>query len=460
MEQLLKLIVLFCFVSLPYAKYSPTWESLDSRPIPTWYDEAKLGIFIHFGVFSAPSFGAPHSGGTASEWFWWYWQGVHSKPFVDFMEQNYPPDFVYADFAPMFTAEFFDADEWAEIFKSSGAKYMALTSKHHEGFCNWPSATSWNWNSMDVGPHRDIVGELATAIRNKTDIRFGLYHSLFEWFNPLYLADKKNKFTTQDFVKEKTMPELYDIVTKYKPDVIWSDGQWEADSKYWTSAEFLAWLYNDSPVKDTVVTNDRWGSDTTCKHGGFFTCQDRFNPGKLQNRKWENAMTIDKLSWGYRRNVDLSAYVTIEELIQTFVSTISCGGNMLMNVGPTKEGIIAPIYQERLKQMGQWLDVVGEAVYASKPWTHQNDSVTKGVWYTAKGDDAYAFFFTWPESGYLVLGSVAPKNSDAKVTLLGASMSLDWSQAHPSGVNVQLKSVLPQQIPNQWVSVLKLQGFQ
>ena len=119
-------------------------------------------------------------------------------------------------------------------------------------------------------------------------------HSLFEWFNPLYLADKESNFTSSEFVDQKIYKELLDLVTKYKPSVIWSDGDWEANSEYWKSKEFLAWLYNDSPVKDTVVTNDRWGTDAQCAHGDYLTCSDRFNPGYLLEKKWENAFTIDR----------------------------------------------------------------------------------------------------------------------------------------------------------------------
>lgn len=102
--------------------------------------------------------------------------------------------------------------------------------------------------------------------------------------------------------------------------------------------------------------------------------------GKLQSHKWENAMTIDHYSWGYRRNAPLSNYLTIEELLKTFITTVSCGGNMLMNVGPTSYGRIVPIMEERLKQMGEWLGVNGEAIYGTRPWSHQNDTVTKDVW--------------------------------------------------------------------------------
>lgn len=122
-------------------------------------------------------------------------------------------------------------------------------------------------------------GDLAKSIRSKTDIKFGLYYSLYEWYHPLYKNDKSLNFTENKFVTNKIAPELQELIETYKPEVIWSDGDWEAPDKYWKSKEFLAWLYNESPVKDSVVVNDRWGIDIPCHHGGYYTCQDRFNPG-------------------------------------------------------------------------------------------------------------------------------------------------------------------------------------
>ncbi|XP_018646187.1 alpha-l-fucosidase, putative [Schistosoma mansoni] len=334
-------------------KYEPNWNSLDKRPLPKWYDEAKIGIFIHWGVFSVPSY--------RTEWFWWMWQGDKTAmpEIPEYMRRYYEPDFAYANFAKQFHAEFFQPDKWADLFQKSGARYVVLTAKHHEGFCNWPSITSWQWNSMDIGPNRDLVGDLATSIRKRTKLRFGT------------------------FVEQKTMPELYDLVLRYKPEVIWSDGDAGSDT-YWNSTQFLAWLYNESPVKDTVVTNDRWGDGCICKHGGYYSCDDRFHPGKLVKHKWENCMTLDCCSWGFRREITLDKILTPEQLISEVIETVTFGGNILINVGPTSYGTISPIYEERLLQLGEWLSINGEGIYATQPWRIQKEPNYDFVWYTYK----------------------------------------------------------------------------
>ncbi|KAK8389375.1 hypothetical protein O3P69_008844 [Scylla paramamosain] len=442
--------LLFLLADGSFGEYQPTWESLDSRPLPDWYDRAKIGVFLHWGVFSVPSFG--------SEWFWMYWQD-HSSSYVDFMNKNFRPDFTYQDFAPMFTAEFYNPEDWARLFNASGARYIVLTSKHHEGFTNWPSSYSWNWNSKDVGPKRDLLGDLANAIKEKAPhIHFGLYHSLYEWFNPLYLKDKAASFHTNNFVVGKTLMELYELVNNYEPEILWSDGDWEAPDWYWNSTAFLSWLFNDSPVKDTVVVNDRWGKGIPCHHGSYYTCADRYNPGILQNHKWENAMTIDKSSWGYRREAKVSDYLTIHELLTTLAQTISCGGNLLVNVGPTHDGRIPPIMEERLRQMGFWLDVNGDSVYDSVPWKHQNDSMTAGVWYTSKGDVVYSMVLTWPEKNELTLGSVVTTNTTV-IYMLGHASRPAPLPFHPLGSSGVVVTFPPMsEVTGQWVWVLAMTG--
>lgn len=442
-------------IALVSAQYTPDWTSLDARPLPDWYDQSKIGIFIHWGVFSVPSW-APD--GYADEWFWWYWQGSPTQSFQEFMDSNYAPGFSYADFAPMFTAELWNPQEWAQLFANSGAKYVVLTSKHHEGFTNWPSNHSWNWNSVTTGPHRDLVGDLTTAVRAQ-NLTMGLYHSMFEWFNPLYLADKANNFETNEFVTTKTFPELIEIVNKYQPDVIWSDGDWEAPDTYWNSTGFLAWLYNESPVKDTVVVNDRWGAGDPCVHGGYYTCTDRYNPGSLQNHKWENCMTLDASSWGYRRNAMITDYLTINQLISEITSTVACGGNILINIGPAHDGTIDPIMQERLLQMGAWLQINGEAIYYSSPWRAQNETA-QGVWYTTADANVYALTLIWPENNQLRL-NIPVVFGNTEVYMLGYPSALQWTGTPgQAGLTITIPPMSPDVLPSTVAWTFKLVNVQ
>ncbi|XP_041977580.1 alpha-L-fucosidase isoform X2 [Aricia agestis] len=417
-------------------KYAPTWQDLDTRPLPEWYDKAKIGIFLHWGVYCVPGFG--------SEWFWSNLKGG-SKSVTNFMSKNYPPGFSYQEFAPMFKAEFFDPQAWATLFSKAGAKYIVLTSKHHDGYTLFPSKRSFSWNSVEVGPKRDIVGELAQAVREK-DLKFGVYHSLYEWFNPIYQQDKADLFLTRNYPETKLWPDIKQLVNDYQPSVIWSDGDWEALDAYWNSTDLLAWLYNDSPVKDEIVVNDRWGIGIPCHHGDFYNCADRYNPGKLQNHKWENAFTVDRQSWGYRRNLQLQDVMTTSELLKEVVSTVSCGGNALINVGPTKEGTIAPIFEERLLALGSWLDINGEAIYGTSPWLHQNDTSNPNVWYTctkttynarqptaapAESDTVsavYAILLEWPTSNIVMMSDIASylHAGTHGVMMLGSNKTLEW----------------------------------
>lgn len=265
-----------------------------------------------------------------------------------------------------------------------------------------------------------LVGLLSTAVRDEGMI-FGLYYSLFEWFNRMYLEDKSYLYTKDYYVRNKVIPELTELVTRYKPLVLWSDGDWDAPAQYWNSKNFLAWLYNDSPVKNKVVTNDRWGAGVSCKHGDFYTCSDRYNPGTLQKHKFENAFTIDRLSWGQENQVTLADFLTIEEIISEIVVTVSCGGNVLINVGPTKYGTIQPIFEERLRDMGYWLKINGEAIYSTLPWDFQNDTNSDvNVWYTCKGNNVYAIVLEYPlDTNFVDLMAFKDREGPKDVTLIG-----------------------------------------
>ena len=228
-------------------EYEPSWNSLDSRPTPQWFKDAKFGIFIHWGLYSVPAWGPK---GSYAEW---YLNGLNSGDSLrlTYHEDNYGKDFPYRKFIDLFDPIDYQPDQWAELFKQCGAKYVVLTSKHHDGFCLWPSEQSNGYNSVDGAAKRDLLGDLNTAVKN-SGLRSGFYYSLYEWDHPDY-PDNIN-----DYVNDHMLPQIKDAVQRYKPDIIFSDGEWDRDSREWRSEEFLAWLYNDSNAPEDVVVNDRW----------------------------------------------------------------------------------------------------------------------------------------------------------------------------------------------------------
>lgn len=459
----MKLLLPFILSILPgTASETPSWEELDARPLPEWYDESKFGIFVHWGLFSVPSFG--------SEWFWSYWKSFKFDSHTDYINSSERPGFDYTEYATRFRAEFYNASYWTGVFAASGAQYVVLTSKHHEGFCMWNStsiATTWNWNAVDVGPKRDLLGELAQAVKRTTSphtnrrLKFGVYHSLYEWFNPLYVQDKANNYATQHFVNLKTGKELYDLVEKYAPELIWSDGEWDTYSDYWKAREFLHWYSTNSSVATTAVWNDRWGNDTLCKHGGFMTCTDRFQPDGYKAQKWEDALTVDTTSWGYNRVAQYSDYMTVKQLIDNLIMTVAKNGNMLLNVGPASDGTIHPIFVDRLLGIGEWLKVNGEGIYGTKPWDVCQNETASSVYYTRKRDRLYAHVTKWPEGNLLRLNCPIA-TTETHITMLGytgSPLSLTGTWTPAAGIQVVMPALTPDTIPCQHAWVLVLTGL-
>lgn len=416
--------------------YEANWESLNARPTPEWFEEARFGIFIHWGVYSVPAWSGK---GTYAEWYW-QWMNDPANPVHAFHRRTYGADFKYQAFAPRFKAELFDPQAWANLFERAGAKYVVLTSKHHDGYCLWPSAQSWNWNSVDVGPGRDLCGDLAEAVR-ETDMKMGFYYSLYEWYHPLYLADP------QRYVAEHMMPQFKDLVTRYQPSVIFADGEWEHPDTLWRSTELLAWLYNEAGIDDVVV-NDRWGKDLRSKCGDYYTTEY----GKYAQKEmsgahaWEENRGIGG-SYGFNRNEDVEDYRTGGELIRLLVDTASRGGNLLLNVGPTGDGRIPAIMQDRLLHIGRWLKVNGQSIYGT-----QAGPFGELVWgrSTQREGKVYLHVYERPADGVLVLPPL--KNLVSRAYLLadpGVAVRLDATDG--------LMVYLPQVMPDADVSVVVLE---
>ncbi len=457
------LISLFIIATVANAQtYKPSWESLDKRPVPGWFENSKFGIFIHWGIYSVPAWGPKgDSIGVYDKYAEWYWYKLVvpnkvQKYFMAFHDKTYGPDFKYQDFAPMFRAELFDPAGWAELFKESGAQYVVLTSKHHDGFTLWPSAQSWNWNSVDIGPHRDLCGDLSAAVKD-AGLHMGFYYSLYEWFNPLYKSD------VDKYVDMHMIPQMKDLVTRYKPDLLFTDGEWEHPSNVWKSEEFLAWLFNESPVKESIVVNDRWGSETRSLHGGYYTTEyglvgDKEGIDNKEPHPWEECRGIGT-SFGYNRTEDLSDYSSTQQLINMLVSTVAAGGNLNLDVGPSADGTIPVIMQQRLLDIGKWLKRNGEAIYGTRAFIRSkndesvNPETNKTLFFTRKGNDLYVITTKWPDKEIILKGiKFALKPG---VSLIGSDETVKSVQAGD-----RLRIVLPDLSPDDYqpAYVFKVSG--
>ncbi|MGA2619349.1 MAG: alpha-L-fucosidase [Thermoguttaceae bacterium] len=461
-------------------RFAPKWESLDKRPCPQWFCDAKFGIFIHWGVYSVPSWG------KTGEYAEWYWNHIHDKQpdnvWWQFHKKNYGESFDYKDFAPKFRAELFDADKWADIFARSGARYIVPTSKHHEGFCLWPSAEAsrdWGrpWNAVETGPHRDLMGELATATR-KRGLKFGFYYSLYEWYNPIWLSDRKR------FVDEHLFPQLKDVVARYQPAIIFSDGEWDMPSKDWKSEELLAWLFNEAGCKDEVVVNDRWGSDCRHKHGGYWTTE--YAAGlKDDSHPWEESRGMG-YSYGYNRAERIDDYKSAREFILVLCDLVSRGGNLLLDIGPSGDGTIPVVMEQRLLEIGDWLRVNGEAIYGTRfagrscQWSAgkrpgqqygefmvkynlleqvgqkpHGERAVKQAFFTKKPGVLYAITPGWPGKDLVLRRIRVP--GDAAVTMLGVPGKLA-RKLEGDTLTVTMPDLGPDAAPCRHAYVIKITG--
>ena len=479
MKKIFCLLLIASCLNVVAQPYDANWESLNKRKIPDWFHQDKFGIFIHWGVYAVPAFAPviPNSGDSYAEWYW-YRLPEKNKAFVDFHVKNYGADFQYPQFEPMFRAEMFNPTDWADVFKRSGAKYVVLTSKHHEGYCLWNSAEAdrdWNrpWNAVTGTPKRDLLGDLTDAVRSK-GLKMGYYYSLYEWFNPLWLTDKKK------FVTDHMFPQFKDLVTKYKPSIIFSDGEWSLSDTAWQSEKLLAWLFNESPVAKNVVVNDRWGNNTRQRNTGATYTTSEYGSGMDASIVWEESQGIGH-SYGYNRNEKLEDYKSGRDLILLLCDIVARGGNLLLDIGPTADGRIPVIMQQRLIEMGDWLNINGAAIYETnayiRPYQWSNGiqiskkdasfmagySVSKQVlpnkdtasiecFFTRKNKDLYCIVPSYRVG--LLLKNMS-LSSGVKAVVLGTSKNIPWKQ-QGKDVMIDLSALRPGDISDKGVFVIKI----
>jgi alpha-L-fucosidase len=444
------------------AQYEPTLESLDRHPLPDWYAGAKLGIFIHWGLYSVPGWAPlshPNHDFTSADYIKfnpyaeWYLNVVRipGSPTQAYHKEHYGADFGYYDFATEFNRESkkWNPDAMASIFKEAGARYVVLTSKHHEGFTLWPSATpnpSPTLKPSQLHAERDIVGDLTTAVRAQ-GLRMGLYYSGgYDWtFNtgPIETeADYQAVKPESEAYGKYANAQIHELIDRYHPSVLWNDIDWP---KTGDALGVEADYYNAVPEG---VIDDRFG----VKHADF-TSPEYEKLDKISPKKWEECRGLGR-SFGYNRAEGENETIAPAELIALLVDIVSKNGNLLLDVGPEANGTIPPVQMERLKALGAWLKQNGEAIYDTVPWTHAEGKSVEGddLRFTRKGDDLYVTILGAPKSRSLTLEKGTA--GFTSITMLGESKPLAFQE-----MGTNLRIALPEHLVGDYAYVVKLAGF-
>ena len=447
-------------------KYEPRLESVKTHEIPDWYHNAKLGIFIHWGLYSVPAW-APAGGdigevfesGDMSDWFRvnsyaeWYLNTLKFEdgPTCEWHNKHYSSDFHYDDFVAGFNSALrrWDPSEMASLFREVKARYVVLTSKHHDGFTLWPSAIPCphkpNYHTM-----RDVVGDLTDAVRAQ-GLRMAIYYSGgLDWaFNERRIEQVQDVWgtivQTPEFV-DYSVAHWKELIDRYKPSIMWNDIGYPAAADL---GELFAYYYNSVP--DGLI-NDRFtqsrdtaptpGEPLTVPRGPHY---DYITPeyatfDEIQELKWECCRGIGH-SFGYNRAEGDAELLAEDEMIRMFVDIVSKNGNLLLNVGPMADGAIPENQAERLRALGRWLDVNGEAIFDTRPWSRADGLTSLGldVRFTATADALYATLLGTPaESEIRIEGLEAP--TGARLQLLGREDDLVWRQ-EGSDLKIQLPNL-------------------
>ncbi|MCR1871770.1 alpha-L-fucosidase [Mammaliicoccus lentus] len=446
------------------SKFEPNWESLDSREMPKWFQKAKFGIFIHWGVYSVPAWRKINEKRFASyaEWYYASVYGEYENNDDNFHEKNYGESFEYRDFAKNFNAELFEPDDWAKLFKKAGAKYVVLTAKHHDGYCLWPTSNKHkkDWRVTDVGPNIDILGRLSNSVR-KQGIKMGIYYSIIEWETNWsnrpesgYFVPQKDRekygIDEKDYPREILIPQLKELVLNYKPSLIFSDGgEWDLSEAYSNTKEFLSWLYNNAPNKKDVVVNDRFCYEMPGKHGDYFSSEYQDVSYSNNNHPWEESRGIGK-SYGFNRAEKLEDYHTSKELIHELIRVVSLGGNFLLNVGPTPDGRIPTIQQERLSDIGDWLGINGTSIFDTRPCSYLSHPKHK---FTQKSNKIYCIMYKWPEETEVL--NISTDIEIETIQLLGIEEKLNF-EINQDSISIDTPLVHPNKLPCDFAYVFEL----
>ena len=464
--------------------FQADWDSLRGYQVPNWYEDGKFGIFIHWGVYSVPAFGSE-----------WYPRQMYQPGSAEFAHHvaTYGPqtEFGYKDFIPLFGAEKFDPSAWATLFQDSGARFVVPVAEHHDGFPLYDTALS-AWNAAQMGPKRDIIGELGQAVRDAGMV-FGVSSHRAEhfWFfdggrtfpsdvqDPQYdglygpaqpaAADWHDVAQAPPSVEflEDWLARTCELVDKYQPQLVWFDWwiQQQAFQPYLRT--FAAYYYNRGA---------QWGKGVAInyKYAAFpeGTAVFDIERGQLSGIRaqlWQNDTSVSKNSWGYIAGQD---YKTAGEILGDLVDIVSKNGALLLNIGPKPDGTNPEPEQDILRQIGRWLAVNGEAIYGTRAWTvcgegptqvaegaftdtHRQAFTGQDIRFTTRGETLYAIALAWPGEGILIHSLGMPMGGQVTgVTLLGHPDALEFT---PTERGLRVK--MPAKKPSDGPFTLKISGL-
>ena len=455
--------------------FRPDWESLQTYQVPEWYMDAKFGIFIHWGVYSVPAFG--------SEWYprMMYIEGSEEYKHhrATFGTQD---KFGYKDFIPQFKAAKFDPSAWARLFKEAGAKYVVPVFEHHDGFAMYDSGLS-DWTAAKMGPHRDLMGDLATAIRAEglhlgasshrvehnfflgvgrtipSDINDPQYAAFYgpahRWLEAKNRTPVANDFTfvskawTDDWLARSA-----EIVQKYHPEIMYFDWWIGQPSVRENLTRFAAFYYNSTtkPGGAMGVINYK---DFAMQEKSAVLDLERGQLAGIRPLYWQTDTSIGNKSWGY---IEGETFKSPEFVVHQLIDIVSKNGNLLLNIGPRSDGTIPDEVQQVLRDVGAWLKVNGDAIYGTRPWRvygegptkvtegsfHDTDTkpyTTEDFRFTKKGDVLYAIELGWPANREAVIHSLATTSGNPlkvkSIRLLGSDSDLSFEQRE-DGLHIQL----------------------
>jgi len=458
--------------------YEETWDSLRKHPVPEWFQDAKFGIYAHWGVYSVPGYGSE-----------WYPRIMYQKDSDVYKHHaatyGDPSKFGYKDFIPMFKAEKFDPEEWAELYEKAGAKFAGPVAEHHDGFSMWASKVN-RWNAADTGPKRDVTGELAAALRKRgikiiTSFHHGYnfqgYYTPGEGWDtadPQY-ADLYGQFKDPRTAHERWFAKIKEVIDNYQPDQIWFDFCLAPIPDEY-KRRMAAYYYGQEKKWGKPVIITRKGDHLP--EGVGVLDIERGRMGDLAPFLWQTDDSVAHNSWGWVQNLQLKP---AEELVHELIDIVSKNGVLLLNVAPKADGAIPDDQKRLLLEMGAWLQVNGEAIYGTRPWVLYGEgpslrergrgmegdkqgpaapSTGPDVRFTRRGETLYAISLGWPE-GELALGSVhvAKAGPDAQATLLGSPAPVGYRVDDLQRLVIKTPDLAPEKHPCRYAYAFRISGF-